>query len=81
MVPSLLAFLLGAIGWTLLEYLLHRFVFHGASAKTLGAREHRRHHALVDYFAPWWQKALAALATTAIMLPLATLIAGQGPSR
>ncbi len=76
MVPSLLAFLLGVIGWTLLEYLLHRFVFHGPSAKTLGAREHRKHHALVDYFAPWWQKALAALATTAMMLPLATLVAG-----
>ena len=76
MIPSLFAFLVGAIGWTLLEYLLHRFVFHGRSAKSLGAREHRRHHAQVDYFAPWWQKALAALVSTAIVLPLAVLIAG-----
>ena len=76
MTSLVFAFLLGAAGWTLLEYVLHRFVFHGRSAKRLGAREHRRHHAQVDYFAPWWQKALAALATTAIMLPLATLIAG-----
>ena len=50
---------LGALGWTLLEYLLHRFSFHGASARGSGAKEHRRHHAEVDYFAPSWQKALA----------------------
>ena len=72
----LFAFLLGASGWTLLEYVLHRFVFHGASAQRLGAKEHRRHHAQVDYFAPWWQKALAAIAATVIVLPLATVIAG-----
>jgi sterol desaturase/sphingolipid hydroxylase (fatty acid hydroxylase superfamily) len=76
MMSLLFALLLGAIGWTLLEYLLHRFVFHGASARRLGAKEHRRHHAQIDYFAPWWQKALAAMAATAIMLPLAALIAG-----
>jgi hypothetical protein len=70
------AFLLGAIGWTLVEYLLHRFVFHAASAKGPGAREHRKHHAHVDYFAPWWQKALAAVAATAILLPLLSFIVG-----
>jgi sterol desaturase/sphingolipid hydroxylase (fatty acid hydroxylase superfamily) len=76
LVASLFAAGLGAVGWTLLEYLLHRFVFHGASATRLGAKEHRRHHAQVDYFAPWWQKALAALAVTALMLPLA-IVAGD----
>ncbi len=70
------AFGLGAAGWTLLEYLLHRFVFHGRSATRLGAKEHRQHHAKVDYFAPWWQKALAAMAATAIALPLAITIGG-----
>jgi hypothetical protein len=35
------------------------------------------HHAQVDYFAPWWQKALAAIASTAILLPLFVLIAGM----
>jgi len=73
---SLLALTLGAASWTLAEYLLHRFVFHGASAKRLGAKEHRLHHARVDYFAPWWQKALAALAATAVMLPLAVAAVG-----
>jgi len=73
---SLFAVLLGAVGWTLLEYVLHRFVFHGRSARRLGAAEHRRHHALVTYFAPWWQKALAALASTALILPVGILVAG-----
>lgn len=63
----------GGVAWTLLEYVLHRFVFHGASATRLGAKEHRQHHAQVDYFAPWWQKALAALAVTAVVLPVAVL--------
>jgi sterol desaturase/sphingolipid hydroxylase (fatty acid hydroxylase superfamily) len=73
---SLFAVGLGALGWTLLEYLLHRFVFHGASATRLGAREHRQHHAQVDYFAPWWQKALAALAVTTLVLPLSVIATG-----
>lgn len=55
---ALLASAIGAVLWTVAEHLLHRFVFHGASAKRLGAGEHRQHHARVDYFAPWWQKAL-----------------------
>lgn len=67
MVTSLIAFLSGAAAWTLLEYLLHRFAFHGGYPKLPGAREHRWHHARVDYFAPWWQKAIAAIAVTAIL--------------
>ncbi len=73
MLAPLLAAGLGAAGWTLLEYVLHRFVFHGASPGRLGVGEHREHHARVDYFAPWWQKALAALAAVGIILPLAAL--------
>jgi hypothetical protein len=76
LVASLFAVGLGAVGWTLIEYVLHRFVFHGASATRLGAKEHRKHHAQVDYFAPWWQKALAALAATAVVLPLAIVARG-----
>jgi sterol desaturase/sphingolipid hydroxylase (fatty acid hydroxylase superfamily) len=72
----LFAFLVGAAGWTLLEYVLHRFVFHATSAKGPGAKEHRRHHAQVDYFAPSWQKALAALAATAIVMPSFALVVG-----
>jgi sterol desaturase/sphingolipid hydroxylase (fatty acid hydroxylase superfamily) len=76
MIAVLLAFASGAVGWTLLEYLLHRFVFHAAGAGGPGAKEHRRHHAQVDYFAPAWQKALAAVAATLILLPLLSYFLG-----
>jgi sterol desaturase/sphingolipid hydroxylase (fatty acid hydroxylase superfamily) len=76
MLALTVAVLLGAAGWTLLEYVLHRFVFHARSARGPGAMEHRRHHAQVNYFAPAWQKALAALVTTAILLPLLSWLAG-----
>jgi sterol desaturase/sphingolipid hydroxylase (fatty acid hydroxylase superfamily) len=72
-IASLLA---GAAAWTLVEYLLHRFIFHGRSPKMIGAGEHRQHHARPDYFAPWWQKALAAVAVTAAVLPGLAFAAG-----
>jgi sterol desaturase/sphingolipid hydroxylase (fatty acid hydroxylase superfamily) len=76
LVSLLLPLVAGAATWTLLEYLLHRFVFHARSAKGPGAREHRQHHARPDYFAPWWQKALAAVAVTALLMPGAAFAVG-----
>ncbi len=75
-VTLLPALLVGAFAWTLVEYVLHRVVFHEFSHAALGAREHRRHHAEPDYFAPAWQKALAGLVATGLMLPGASLAAG-----
>lgn len=71
-----LAFLAGAFAWTLAEYVLHRVVFHELSHAALGAREHRKHHAEPDYFAPAWQKALAALSVSGLLLPGIALAAG-----
>ena len=73
------AFFAGAIGWTLVEYLLHRFVFHAATARGPGAMEHRRHHAQVDYFAPAWQKAAAAIGAIVVLLPLSSMLVGTLP--
>lgn len=80
MIAPILPLVAGAASWTLVEYLLHRFVFHGRSPKAIGAVEHRQHHARPDYFAPWWQKALAALAATAAMLPGVAFVAGAETS-
>lgn len=71
-----LAALAGAFLWTLAEYGLHRLVFHEMPGRSPGAREHRMHHADPSYFAPWPQKALAALAAAALLGPLAWLAAG-----
>jgi sterol desaturase/sphingolipid hydroxylase (fatty acid hydroxylase superfamily) len=76
MIAPTLSTFAGAAAWTLVEYLLHRFIFHGRSPTAIGAVEHRRHHADPDYFAPWWQKALAALAVTAAILPGVAFLAG-----
>ncbi len=48
-----MSFVVGLLVWTLLEYLIHRFVFH---ERALGKKlpvEHLKHHAEVDYFAPF----------------------------
>jgi len=37
-------FVLGAFGWTLFEYVLHRWAFHEMRGKHLGSREHLEHH-------------------------------------
>lgn len=71
--PALLA---GAFAWTLAEYFLHRVVFHEASPASPGAREHRQHHAQPDYFAPAWQKALAAVVVAGLVLPVLSLALG-----
>jgi sterol desaturase/sphingolipid hydroxylase (fatty acid hydroxylase superfamily) len=64
-----LAFALGIVTWTLLEYLLHRFAFH---EKVLGvwlAKDHLKHHAKVDWFSPLSVK----LALATVILSLLTL--------
>ena len=65
-VVLLFALLGGAFAWTLAEYVLHRVVFHALPRPILGAGEHRRHHAQPDYFAPAWQKGLAAVGVGAV---------------
>lgn len=52
--------LLGALSWTVTEYLLHRFRGHGGNASSAFAKEHLKHHARVDYFAPVSKKAAMA---------------------
>lgn len=47
-----LAFGLGLVLWTFLEYVLHRWAFHERVLGMKVAREHIEHHAKVDYFAP-----------------------------
>jgi sterol desaturase/sphingolipid hydroxylase (fatty acid hydroxylase superfamily) len=74
------AALLGVLTWTLLEYLIHRFLGHDARLRPNPfAVEHVRHHAEGDYFAPSWKKVLAALAFAALLWWPATRVAGPGP--
>jgi len=64
--------LAGVLSWTLLEYLLHRFLGHDRRTwPNTFANEHTRHHSEGDYFAPTWKKALV----TVVAVPLATAVA------
>ncbi len=74
----LLAALAGVFLWTFLEYVIHRWLGHDRRLvkKTPFGHEHTAHHSRGDYFAPWWKKALAAVAATALVAPPAVLLAG-----
>ena len=70
-----IAFILGVIGWTLAEYSIHRWVFHGRS-RWEAAQQHREHHRDVEHFATWAEKGKAAAQVIPLfMIPL-WLIAG-----
>jgi len=71
-----LCFVAGGLGWTLAEYLLHRFLMHEMRGRGLPSREHLTHHARRDYFAGAPQKALFSVVVTALMLPAAALLLG-----
>ncbi len=85
------AFLLGALAWTVVEYLLHRFVGHGPRRPVPASPwarltprgflaafndEHLRHHADAKYFTPTSQKVVAALVTTGVYAAVGALLVG-----
>ncbi|MBK8173004.1 MAG: sterol desaturase family protein [Sandaracinaceae bacterium] len=72
------ALFVGALTWSLLEYLIHRWLGHGSRARRnpFGV-EHVRHHIEGNYFAPAWKK-LTAVALVAVLVGIpATLLAGR----
>ena len=76
----IVAFVLGALTWSLLEYLIHRFLGHEPRLRPNPfAAEHIRHHSEGDYFAPTWKKLGVAALLTALLVWPATWLAGFGP--
>ncbi|MCP3986752.1 MAG: hypothetical protein GY723_20395 [bacterium] len=74
---TVLAFLLGAFGWTFMEYVIHRWLGHDPRLRPNPfAAEHVRHHGEGNYFAPNWKKVGAAIGTTAALLWPAVAVAG-----
>ncbi len=75
------ASILGILTWSLLEYLIHRWVAHarGFWHATPFGQEHTRHHAEGDYFAPTSRKALAAIFIMALISPLAIVLTNVVP--
>jgi len=75
----LVPILLGALTWSLAEFALHDWVLHGLRGRGVASREHLKHHARPDYFAPTLHKLASAAVVTLVMLPLAVLLAGPAP--
>jgi sterol desaturase/sphingolipid hydroxylase (fatty acid hydroxylase superfamily) len=66
----------GVLGWSLAEYLLHRFYGHHARGRNEFSREHLRHHARRLYFATASKKAAAAVPVLGALGAGATWAAG-----
>ncbi len=72
MFKGLLFIAAGVITWTLLEYVIHRFLGHMKKGKNPVRLEHQRHHAEAHYFAPMWKKLILAT----LVLSTSTLLTG-----
>ena len=69
--------LAGMAGWTLAEYVIHRWLGHVfVGTRNPFTLEHRKHHATTSYFSPWWKKAIAALGALAVATSVASAVAG-----
>ena len=71
----IIAAVLGALGWSLSEYCIHRWAGHRFTKNVFG-REHQAHHGKGDYFAPAWKKAGAAAGGAALLIGPSVLVAG-----
>jgi sterol desaturase/sphingolipid hydroxylase (fatty acid hydroxylase superfamily) len=70
----------GVASWTLLEYLIHRWMGHDRRfRRTPFGIEHVRHHIEGDYFAPTWKKLIVAPMVTAVIgVPLIAVAGAPG---
>lgn len=74
---SLLAAVAGVLSWTLLEYVIHRWMGHDRRfRRTPFGIEHIRHHVEGNYFAATWKKVVAAAIVTVVLCGPAIAIAG-----
>jgi sterol desaturase/sphingolipid hydroxylase (fatty acid hydroxylase superfamily) len=74
----IVAAILGVLTWTLLEYLIHRWMGHDRRfRKSPFGVEHVRHHIEGNYFAPTWKKLIAAALFAGIALGPALALGGM----
>jgi sterol desaturase/sphingolipid hydroxylase (fatty acid hydroxylase superfamily) len=73
----IVAVALGVLTWTLLEYLIHRWMGHDRRfRRSPFGIEHIRHHIEGNYFAPTWKKAVAGAMFIAVLSGPAVAIGG-----
>lgn len=77
-IGAVLSFAAGVLGWSFLEYVIHRWLGHDRRfRRSLFAKEHIRHHIEGDYFSPSWKKAIVAGLAFAGLSPVAVLVLGK----
>lgn len=73
----LLAIACGVLTWTLLEYMIHRWMGHDRRfRRTPFGVEHIRHHIEGNYFAPTWKKLVVAAITGPVVATPAIALVG-----
>ncbi|MBW2697861.1 MAG: sterol desaturase family protein [Deltaproteobacteria bacterium] len=77
MLGVVVALALGVFIWSLMEYVIHRWLGHDVRLRPNPyAAEHVPHHSEGNYFAPRWTKALAAIAMIGLCGGPAIWVAG-----
>jgi len=71
----MLLFILGAAGFTLAEYAVHRWLLHGLSLSYL---DHRHHHAMPDDYAIGWSVPAIAVSIATLTAVLWSITFGAG---
>lgn len=64
----LFALLAGVVSWTFAEYCLHRYLGHEHKGKNFFKKEHLIHHGKINYFAPFYKKAIFALIVSLLLV-------------
>jgi len=76
-IPIISTLVAGAATWTLLEYIIHRWLGHDARTRpNFFASEHIRHHSEGSYFAPVHKKFLSAFIAGVLIIAPAIFFGG-----
>ena len=70
----IISYTIGAIAWTLCEYILHRFIGHSRSPLGSFTKEHRDHHRQGDYFMPILKKVRISLQVIGALALVSSLL-------
>ena len=74
---QLLWFIVGAVGWSLSEYIIHRFDGHGMKGNTPFSREHLAHHGDPKHYAETWKKVVLAVLVFCALAAISRPILGS----
>ena len=69
---------MGCLGWSITEYVMHRFAGHRRTGLNF-SRDHLQHHRDPGYFLPASKKAIRAVVIFKVLAIISSLAVGMGP--